>query len=128
MGDYAEGVAKISLAMGDEAHLKPLIDIPPIAQNSSLITPQSLDALVDRDLNLAITVAESDDEVDALYDQIFRELVTFMIEDPRTIQRATYLLWVAHDLERIADRATNIAERVVYLVTGELSKLTEIFP
>jgi|TARA_B100001750_G_C15410417_1_gene547464 phosphate transport system protein len=128
MGDYAEGVAKISLAMGDEAPLKPLIDIPRMAQKASLMTRQSLDALVERDVDLAITVAESDDEVDALYDQIFRELVTFMIEDPRTIQRATYLLWVAHDLERIADRATNIAERVVYLVTGELSKLKEIFP
>ena len=99
-----------------------------MAQKASLMTRQSLDALVERDVDLAITVAESDDEVDALYDQIFRELVTFMIEDPRTIQRATYLLWVAHDLERIADRATNIAERVVYLVTGELSKLKEIFP
>ena len=128
IGDYAEGVAKISLAMGDEAPLKPLIDIPRMAQKASLMTRQSLDALVERDVDLAITVAESDDEVDALYDQIFRELVTFMIEDPRTIQRATYLLWVAHDLERIADRATNIAERVVYLVTGELSKLKEIFP
>ena len=128
IGDYAEGVAKISLAMGDEAPLKPLIDIPRMAQKASLMTRQSLDALVQRDVDLAITVAESDDEVDALYDQIFRELVTFMIEDPRTIQRATYLLWVAHELERIADRATNIAERVVYLVTGELSKLKEIFP
>ena len=128
IGDYAEGVAKISLAMGDEAPLKPLIDIPRMAQKASLMTRQSLDALVQRDVDLAITVAESDDEVDALYDQIFRELVTFMIEDPRTIQRATYLLWVAHDLERIADRATNIAERVVYLVTSELSKLKEIFP
>ena len=128
IGDYAEGVAKISLAMGDEAPLKPLIDIPRMAQKASLMTRQSLDALVQRDVDLAITVAESDDEGDALYDQIFRELVTFMIEDPRTIQRATYLLWVAHDLERIADRATNIAERVVYLVTGELSKLKEIFP
>ena len=128
IGDYAEGVAKISLAMGDEAPLKPLIDIPRMALKASLMTRQSLDALVQRDVDLAITVAESDDEVDALYDQIFRELVTFMIEDPRTIQRATYLQWVAHDLERIADRATNIAERVVYLVTGELSKLKEIFP
>ena len=128
IGDYAEGVAKISLAMGDEAPLKPLIDIPRMAQKASLMTRQSLDALVQRDVDLAITVAESDDEVDALYDQIFRELVTFMIEDPRTIQRATYLLWVAHDLERIADRATNIAERVVYLVTGELSTLKENFP
>lgn len=128
MGDYAEGVAKISLAMGDQAPLKPLIDIPRMAQKATSMTRQSLDALVERDVDLAIAVAESDDEVDALYDQIFRELVTFMIEDPRTIQRATYLLWVAHDLERIADRATNIAERVVYLVTGELSKLKEIFP
>ena len=119
MGDYASGIAKISLAMGNEPPIKPLIDIPRMADKSALMLRRSLDALVGRDIVAAEGVRADDDEVDALYDQIYRELLTFMLEDPRTITRATYLLWVAHDLERIADRATNIAKRVIYLVTGE---------
>ena len=87
---------------------------------------RSLDSLVNRDVVAATAVCNDDDEGDAIYDQIYRELLTFMIEDPKTIRRATYLLWVSHDLERIADRATNIAERVIYLVTGKVTgKLTQ---
>ena len=71
----------------------------------------------------ALKVCDDDDEVNALYEQVYRELLTFMMEDPRTIQRATYLLWVAHNMERIADRATNIAERVIFLVTGDLTEV-----
>ena len=82
-----------------------------------------LDALVQRDTAASFKVCDDDDEVDSLYDQVYRDLLAYMIDDPRTIQRATYLLWVAHDLERIADRATNVAERVIFLVTG---KMTEI--
>ncbi len=119
MGDYAGGIAKISLAMGNDPPIKPLIDIPRMADMASQMLRRSLDSLVDRDIIAAQGVRADDDEVDALYDQIYRELLTFMLEDPRTITRATYLLWVAHDLERIADRATNIAKRVIYLVTGE---------
>ena len=84
---------------------------------------KSLDALVRRDTQAAQEVCAADDEVDSIYDQIFRELLVYMIEDPTSIRRATYLLWTAHDLERLADRATNVAERVIYLVTG---KMTEI--
>jgi phosphate transport system protein len=123
MGDYAEGIGRISLLMGTEPPLKPLIDIPRMAERACDMLRRSLDALVRRDAEAAVQVCEDDDEVDALYDQVYRELLTYMIQDPRTIQRATYLLWVAHDLERTADRATNIAERVIFLVTG---KLTEI--
>lgn len=123
MGDYAEGIGKISLMMGEEPPLKPLVDIPRMAEKSADMLRRSLDALVNRDVVAATGVCNADDEVDALYDQVYRELLTYMIQDPKTIQRATYLLWVAHDLERVADRATNIAERVIYLVTG---KLTEI--
>ena len=119
MGDYASGIAKISLAMGNEPPIKPLIDIPRMTDRASLMLRRSLDSLVNRDIVAAAGVRADDDEVDALYDQIYRELLTFMLEDPRTITRATYLLWVAHDLERIADRATNIAKRVIYLVTGQ---------
>ena len=123
IGDYAEGIGKISLMMGDEPPLKPLVDLPRMAEKATEMLRQSLDALVNRDVVGAIAVCNTDDHVDALYDQVYRELLTYMIEDPRSIQRATYLLWVAHDLERVADRATNIAERVIYLVTG---KMTEI--
>ena len=123
MGDYAEGIAKISLAMGEAPPLKPLIDIPRMADKASTMLSDSIDSLLNRDMVKANHVCQADDEVDALYDQVYRELLLFMIEDPATIQRATYLLWVAHDLERIADRATNIAERVIFLVTGKLVEI-----
>ncbi len=123
MGDYAEGIAKISIMMGDEPPLKPLIDIPRMAEKATQMLQCSLDALVNRDEAAAIAVCNDDDEVDDLYEQIYRELLTYMIQDPSTIQRATYLLWVAHDLERIADRATNIAERVIFLVTGKFTDI-----
>ncbi|PKB68474.1 MAG: phosphate transport system regulatory protein PhoU [SAR202 cluster bacterium Io17-Chloro-G4] len=123
MGDYAEGIAKISISMGDSPPLKPLIDIPRMAEKATEMLRDSIDCLLNRDLVKANQVCQADDEVDDLYDQVYRELLLFMIQDPQTIQRATYLLWVSHDLERIADRATNIAERVIFLVTG---KLTEI--
>ncbi len=120
MGDYAEGIAKISLAMGEAPPLKPLIDIPRMAEKATVMLRDSIDSLLSRDVVKANQVCKADDEVDDLYDQVYRELLLFMIQDPHTIQRATYLLWVSHDLERIADRATNIAERVIYLVTGKL--------
>jgi phosphate transport system protein len=129
IGDYAEGIGKISLMMGDEPPLKPLIDIPRMAEKAIDMLHQSMDALLravlmDTDEEgiraMALQVCNADDEVDALYDQVYRELLTLMIQDPKTIQRATYLLWVAHNLERIADRATNIAERVIFLITGKL--------
>ena len=118
MGDYAEGISKISLMMGDAPTLKPLIDIPRMADKATIMLRDSIDALINRDLVKAEHVCRSDDEVDELYDQVYRELLLFMIQDPKTIERATHLLWVAHDLERMADRATNIAERVIFLVTG----------
>ena len=119
MGDYAEGIAKISLMMGNEPPLKPLIDIPRMADKATDMLRRSLDAFVNRDVELANAVCEDDDEVDALYEQVYRELLTYMMASPAAIQRATFLLWVAHDLERIADRTTNIAEHVIYMVTGD---------
>lgn len=120
MGDYAEGIAKISLNIGNEPTLKPLIDIPRMAEKATSMLRESIDALVTRDVVKANQVMQDDDEVDDLYDQVYRELLLFMIQDPKTIERATYLLWAAHDLERIADRATNIAERAIFLVTGKM--------
>jgi phosphate transport system protein len=120
MGDYAEGISKISLMMGEEPPLKPLIDIPRMADKATQMLRDSMDSLVSRDVVKANQVLQDDDEVDGLYDQVYRELLVIMIQDPQTIQKATYLLWTAHDLERIADRATNIAERVIFLVTGKM--------
>ncbi len=123
MGDYAAGIAKIVLMHGDQPPVKPLIDIPRMAEMGRSMMRRSLDALVRRDADAAREIVGEDDQVDALYDQIYRELLTYMIEDPKLIHRATWLLWAAHNLERIADRATNICERVVYVVTGHLEEL-----
>lgn len=121
IGDYAEGIAKISFLMGDEPPLKPLVDISRMAEKATDMLRRSLDSFVNRDVVAAAAVCNYDDEVDALYDQVCRELLTYMMADPGAMRRATYLLWIAHDLERIADRATNIAERVIYMVIGKLS-------
>ena len=118
IGDYAEGIGKISVLMGDMPPLKPLIDIPRMAENATKMLRLSIDSFVKRDPHTALNVCDLDDEIDDTYNQVYRELLTYMMADPATIQRATYLLWVAHDLERSADRATNIAERVLFLVTG----------
>ncbi len=123
MGDHAEGIGKITLLMADQPLLKPLIDIPRMAEKGRSMLRQQLEAFVRRDIELARSVASGDEEVDALYDQIYRELLVFMMNDPRTISRATHLLWVAHNLERIADRTTNIGERVIFLVTGQVEEL-----
>jgi phosphate transport system protein len=120
MGDYAEGIAKISLAMGEDPPVKPLIDIPLMAEKATAMLHDSMDSLFTRDVVKAQQVCQADDDVDELYEQLYRDLLLLMTQDPETIKRATYLLWVAHDLERIADRATNIAERVIFLVTGKL--------
>jgi phosphate transport system protein len=123
MGDHAEGIAKIAVMLADEPPLKPYIDIPRMAQIATRMLMDSLEAFKRRDTELARAVCKRDDEVDALYDQVYRELVTYMIQDPKTIERATHLTWVAHNLERIADRVTNICERVVYLVEGRIEEL-----
>lgn len=123
MGDHAEGIAKITLMIGDEPPLKPLIDIPRMAEKTREMFRRSLDAFSNRDVQAAKEVCAEDDVVDGLYDQVYRELLTFMLEDPRTITRATRLIWVAHNLERCADRVTNICERTVYAVTGKIDSL-----
>ena len=123
IGDYAEGISKIVVMIGDEPPLKPLIDIPRMADKTIQMLRQSLDAFVNRDADAVRQVVTEDDEVDNLYNQVFRELLTFMIEDPKTITRATRLIWVAHNLERSADRVTNICERIVFTVTGKMEEI-----
>jgi len=123
IGDHAEGIAKIVVMIGDEPPLKPLIDIPRMAAKTIDMLHRSLDAFLCCDENIARQIALEDDEVDQLYDQVFRELISFMLEDPKTITRATRLLWVAHNLERSADRVTNICERIVFTVTGKMYEI-----
>jgi phosphate transport system protein len=123
IGDYAAGIAKITIMIGDEPPLKPLVDIPRMAAKTADMLRRSLDALVNRDSEAARKIAGEDDEVDHLYDQVFRELLLFMAEDPRTVTRATRLIWTAHNLERAADRVTNIDERVVFIVTGKMEEI-----
>ena len=122
MGDHAEGIAKIAILTGDEPPLKPLIDVPRMAEMSNSMLRRSMDAFMNRDAESARAIAAEDDLVDQLYEQVYRELLTFMMADPGTINRATHLLWVAHNLERIADRVTNVCERVVFLSTGRMEE------
>ena len=123
MGDYAKGIANINLRMGDTALLKPLIDIPRMAQKDVEMLHRALTAFVNEDVEAAREIPMEDDEVDALYNQIYRELMTFVIQDPTTIERANWLLWVAHNLERVADRVTNICERTIFIATGEMAEI-----
>src|SRR5215467_12588405 len=124
MGDYAAGIARICVQIGDEPLIKPLIDIPRMADKSTSMLRRSLDAFLERDVAAAEQIAAEDDEVDALYQQVYRELLTIMLANPRTIDQATHLLWVAHNLERVADRVQNICERVIFVTTGRMRELS----
>jgi len=122
MGDYCVGIAKITKLHGDRPLLKPLIDIPRMAEAVRGMLRGSVDALITKNAFLAEAIASQDDEIDRLYDQIYRELLTYMLNDPTTIDRATWLLWAAHNLERMGDRVQNICERTVYEATGVLKE------
>jgi phosphate transport system protein len=123
MGDYAKGIATINIRMGDQALLKPLVDIPRMAQKGVDMLHRALTAFVTEDAESARKIPLEDDEVDELYTQIYRELMTYVMQDPKNIERANWLLWAAHNLERLADRVTNICERTVFIVTGEIREL-----
>jgi phosphate transport system protein len=123
IGDYAEGIARLAIKLSGRPLLKPLIDIPRMAAEGRRMLMASLEAFARQDVEAALQVGRDDDVVDALYDQVYRELLVFMMEDPHTITQATYLVWVAHNLERIADRTTNIAERVVFMDSGKIVDL-----
>ena len=119
IGDHAFDIAKIALQIGDEPLIKPLVDIPRMADMAQAMLQNCLQAYLTLDIALAEKVCRDDDMVDQLYHQVFRELLTYMLEDPKTINQATHLVFVARYLERIADHSTNVAEWVIYLVTGE---------
>jgi len=123
IGDYAKGISKINLMIGEEPLIKPLVDLPWMAEKARDMLHRALEAFVQRDVDLARAIPADDDEVDALYNQVYRELLTFIMADPSTIDQATYLLWAAHNLERAADRVINICERVVFTVTGKLVEM-----
>jgi phosphate transport system protein len=123
MADHAAGIAKIAIQTADQPPLKPLIDIPRMSEIARTMLHDAITAFIEDDEAAARAIVAHDDEVDALYEQIYRELLTFMLADPTTIDQATHLLWAAHNLERIADRVTNICERVVFAVTGQLEEL-----
>lgn len=119
IGDHAFDIAKIVLLIGNEPLIKPLVDIPRMAVMAQSMLEDSLQAYLKLDIQLAEKVCRDDDLVDQLYHQVFRELLTYMLEDPKKINQATQLIFVARYLERIADHSTNVAEWVIYLVTGE---------
>lgn len=123
IADHAKNLAEITLYMGNEPLLKPLIDLPRMAEESQRMLGRALDAFAHSDAQAAEAVAAMDDEIDNLYKQIFRELMSFIVEDPRTVTRAMNLLFAAHNVERIGDCITNIAERVIYASTGKLEEL-----
>jgi len=123
IGDYAKGIARINLMIGGEPFIKPLVDLPLMAARTREMLHESLEAFARSDTDLARTIPEKDDEVDALYNQVYRELLTLIMANTNTIDQANYLLWVAHNLERAADRVTNVCERVLFTVTGEMVEL-----
>src|SRR5512142_1680044 len=125
MGDYAKGICNINIRMGDAPLLKPLIDVPRMAQMGADMLHRALTAFVNEDIETARQIPATDDEVAALYNQVYRELMTIILGDPSTIERASWLLWAAHNLERFSDRVTNICERTVFIVTGELIEFND---
>jgi len=123
IGDYAKGIALITKKLGKEPLLKPLIDIPKMAEIAADMLHRALEAFTKGDVDMAWKIPKDDDLVDDLYNQVYRDLLTYMISDPTTIDKATYLIWVAHNLERAADRVTNICERTLFIETGELHEI-----
>ena len=123
MGDYAKGIGRINLMIGEQPLVKPLIDLPIMADKVSDMLRLALKAFVDRDVELARAIPEKDDEIDALYEEINRELMGFIVRDISLIEQSNLLLWAAHNLERTADRVINLCERVIFTVTGEMTEL-----
>lgn len=125
MGDHAKGVAILALRLTDQPLLKPLIDVPRMAEIGREMLAGQLQAFVKQDVDAARRIAVRDSDVDQLNDQVFRELLLIMMNEPRTITRATYLLWVSHNLERFADRTTNIGERTIFVARNDVVELND---
>jgi phosphate transport system protein len=123
MGDYAKGIARVTMMIGSEPHIKPLVDIPRMAAKAVDMLHRAIGAFVTGDAETARVIPDEDDEIDDLYNQVYRELVAIMFTKPAAIDQANYLMWAAHNLERLGDRVSNICERTIYVVTGQLKEL-----
>lgn len=123
MGDYAKGIAKVTMLIGDEPHIKPLVDIPRMAELAVSMLHRAIGAFVSADAETARQIPLEDDRIDELYNQVYRELIVIMFNNPATIDQANHLMWAAHNLERLGDRVSNICERTIYVVTGQLSEM-----
>lgn len=123
IGDYAKGIATINIRMGDEELLTPLVRIPEMAAKAVVMLHTAVQAFVNEDAEEAQSIPKLDDEVDELYTLIYKDLMKFICQDERSVERANWILWTAHNLERVADRVTNICERTIFTVTGELKEI-----
>ena len=123
IADHAEGIGRINLMIGEEPLARPLGVIPEMAQKTQEMLRRCIDCFIERDAEGARRLCDEDDEIDALYDTNYADVIAHMVKEPDDIQRATYLLWTGHNLERIADRVTNICERVIFMVTGRLQEI-----
>jgi phosphate transport system protein len=126
IADYSKGIAKITVQLGSKHFIKPLVDIPRMAALASDMLHRALLSFVDRDVETARSIPAEDRQIDDLYDQIYRELMTYVLSDPGNIEDVSHLMWVAHNLERTADRVVNICERVIFTVTGELIEFDDM--
>jgi phosphate transport system protein len=128
IADYAKGIANIAVMLGEEPLIKPLIDLPRMADKACDMLHRALDSFMRQDVEEARGIPREDTEVDSLYEQTYRELITYIMADPRVIEQANRLTWVAHNLERVADRVGNICERVVFSITGRGEELDGPLP
>jgi phosphate transport system protein len=126
IADYSKGIAKITVQLGSQPLVKPLVDIPRMATLATDMLHRALLSFVDRDDATARSIPAEDRQINDLYDQIYRELMTYVLSDPRNIEGASHLIWVAHNLERTAERVVNICERVIFTVTGELIEFDDM--
>jgi phosphate transport system protein len=122
IGDYGKGISKINLMIGDHPLIKPLQDIPKMAELALGMLDRALDAFARQDIEEARRIPFVDDQVDALYNQVYRDLIAFIIKNPATMEQANLLMWVAHNLERAADRTVNICERIIFVATGKMEE------
>ncbi|MFC1936490.1 phosphate signaling complex protein PhoU [Chloroflexota bacterium] len=125
MGDYAKGIAKINIRLGEDSLLKPLVDIPIMAEYATQMLHQALNAFIEQDIEQSLAICAQDDKIDKLYKKVYRDLIEIVVKDPSTADKANFLLWAAHYLERLGDRVTNICERTIYVKTGELTDISD---
>jgi phosphate transport system protein len=125
MGDYAKGIARINMMIGDQELIKPLIDIPKMANITTDMLTRAIQAFVDEDADTARKIPQDDEQVDVLFNQVYCDLIELMTKDPSGIEQSNHLQWAAHNIERMADRVTNICERTIFIVTGEMNELEE---